>query len=96
MMAQISMFDLPLKVASLMRDFQPEWFMAGGWAIDLYLEKQTRPHEDIEIAIFRKDQTALQNYLDGWLFKKAENGVLSDWNKDKFLELPIFEIHCFN
>jgi hypothetical protein len=90
------MFDLPLKVASLMRDFQPDWFIAGGWAIDLYLEKQTRPHEDIEIAIFRKDQTTLQNYLDGWLLKKAESGELSDWNEAEFLELPIFEIHCFN
>jgi hypothetical protein len=91
-----SMFDLPLKVASLMRDFQPDWFIAGGWAIDLYLEKQSRPHKDIEIAIFRKDQTALQNYLDGWLLKKAESGTLLDWKKDEFLELPIFEIHCFN
>jgi len=90
------MFDLPLKVASLMHEFEPDWFIAGGWAIDLYLEKQTRPHEDIEIAIFRKDQTALQNYLNGWILKKAENDTLLDWKKDEFLELPIFEIHCFN
>jgi hypothetical protein len=90
------MFSLPLKVASLMSEFEPDWSVAGGWAIDLYLEKQTRPHKDIEIAIFRKDQTTLQNYLNGWLLKKVENGVLSDWNRNEFLEPPIFEIHCFN
>lgn len=90
------MFDAPLKVWSLMRDFKPDWFIAGGWAIDLYLEKETRQHEDVEIAIFRKDQIALQNYLDGWVLKKAVNGVLSKWNRDERLELPIHEIHCFN
>ena len=89
------MFGLPLKVADLMRGFEPDWFVAGGWAIDLFLEKTTRPHEDIEIAIFRKNQLALQDYLDGWLLKKAENGALFDWKQGEFLELPIFEIHCF-
>jgi len=88
------MFSVPLKVAALMREFEPEWFVAGGWAIDLYLGRETRPHGDVEIAIYRRDQTALRNYLDGWLLRKAENGVLTDWREDEFLELPIHEIHC--
>ena len=79
-----------------MRGFEPDWFVAGGWAIDLFLEKETRPHEDIEIAIFRKDQIALQNYLGGWVLKKAAGGALSDWDKGEFLKLPVHEIHCFN
>lgn len=90
------MFGLPLKVADLMRDFEPKWFVAGGWALDLYLEKETRVHTDIEVAIFRRDQLMLQKYLDGWLLKKAENGALPVWHQDEFLELPIHEIHCFN
>ena len=90
------MFDVPLQVQFLMRDFKPQWFVAGGWAIDLYLEKVTRQHDDIEIAIFRQDQSALQNYLDDWTLKKVVNGELSDWQRGERLELPIFEIHCFN
>jgi len=89
------MFDVPIKVLSLMCDFKPNWFVAGGWAIDLYLGKETRPHEDIEIVIFRRDQIALQNYLAGWVLKKAMNGTLSEWKQDERLELPIHEIHCF-
>ena len=27
------------------------WWIAGGWAIDLYLGRQTRPHEDIDVLI---------------------------------------------
>jgi hypothetical protein len=90
------MFDVPQKIRSLMRDFKPDWFIAGGWAIDLYLEKETRHHEDIEIAIFRRDQIALQNYFDGWILKKSVNGRLTVWNRGERLESPIHEIHCFN
>jgi len=79
-----------------MRNFKPNWFIAGGWAIDLYLGKETRHHEDVEIAVFRQDQIALQNYLDGWVLKKASSGTLSEWSRGERLELPIHEIHCFN
>jgi hypothetical protein len=89
------MFELPRQIASLMRDFKPDWFIAGGWAIDLFLGKQTRPHEDIEIAIFRKDQLNLQNYLKDWNLKKIVASELSEWKKDDFLELPVHEIQCF-
>jgi hypothetical protein len=27
------------------------WFVAGGWAIDLFLGKRTHDHEDLEIAV---------------------------------------------
>ncbi|MDQ4121353.1 MAG: hypothetical protein M3209_07895 [Acidobacteriota bacterium] len=90
------MFDPPLKVAALMSDFKPDWFVAGGWAIDLFLGKETRPHEDIEIAVFRRDQLELQNYLRDWHLQKVENRAFSDWEKGDFLKLPVFEIHCFN
>ena len=79
-----------------MRNFQSNWFVAGGWAVDLYLENVSRPHDDIEIAIFRRDQIALQNYLNNWVLQKVENSALSVWNRNEFLELPVHEIHCFN
>ena len=90
------MFSLPQKIAALMQNFQSDWFIAGGWAIDLYLGKISRPHDDIEIAVFRPDQIALQNYLNGWLLQKMANSAASVWNRNEFLELPVHEIHCFN
>jgi hypothetical protein len=86
----------PTKVQSLMREFQRAWFIAGGWAIDLFLGKTTREHDDIEIAIFRKDQIALQKYLSDWNLRKAANGELSEWKKGEYLELPVHAVHCFN
>ena len=79
-----------------MRDFRPSWFVAGGWAIDLFLGKETRTHQDIEIAIFRKDQTALHDYLNGWLLQKIVDGEPLVWHRDDWLTLPTHEIHCFN
>lgn len=90
------MLRLPLKVSDIMRDFKPSWFIAGGWAIDLYLGEMTRPHQDIEIAIFRKDQLTLHNYLEGWLLQKVVHGELLLWQQDEFLEPPIHGLHCFN
>jgi Aminoglycoside-2''-adenylyltransferase len=33
-----------------MADVDFPWFVAGGWAIELFLGTQTREHEDLEIA----------------------------------------------
>ena len=56
-------FDKCENVSTLMAKFNKTWFIAGGWAIDLFLGKETREHKDIEIAIFRKDQLNLKTYL---------------------------------
>jgi aminoglycoside-2''-adenylyltransferase len=94
MSAQI--FELPSKVAAIMRDFKPCWVVAGGWAIDLYLGRVTRPHADIEIAILRRDQTALHDYLKAWRWQKVVDGVFSDWSRAERLTLPVHELYCFN
>jgi len=36
---EIAVFATPLQVVDVMRDFKPSWFVAGGWAIDLFLGK---------------------------------------------------------
>jgi hypothetical protein len=90
------MLQPPEMVQSLMREFKPHWFIAGGWAIDLFLGAKTREHDDIEIAIFRNDQIALQEYLGDWNLQIAADGKLSEWKTGEFLELPVHAIHCFS
>ncbi|WP_453996087.1 nucleotidyltransferase domain-containing protein [Bacillus nitroreducens] len=82
-------------IHSLMSGFDRPWFFAGGWAIDLFIGKETREHTDIEFAIFRKDQLYLKDYLKEWEFKKVMNGKFHAW-ENEFLELPIHEIHASN
>ena len=80
-------------VAGFMRGFERPWYIAGGWAIDLFLGYQTRPHKDIEIAIFRSDQRALYEHLAGW---QAEQVVESrrQPGRGEWLAPPVHEIHA--
>jgi hypothetical protein len=39
------------------------WCLVGGWAIDLFLGAQTRPHDDIEIAVTRQDFSMIRDHL---------------------------------
>jgi GNAT superfamily N-acetyltransferase len=56
----------PEEVAALLRDAPVPWAVAGGWAIDLHLGRQTREHEDLEIAIPRADLPVLRPFLAGF------------------------------
>ncbi len=41
----------PDQVARLFSGVSAPWYIAGGWAIDLFLGAERRPHEDLEIAV---------------------------------------------
>jgi hypothetical protein len=41
----------PERVASLLEGVEAPWYVAGGWAIDLFLGRQRREHGDLEIAV---------------------------------------------
>jgi len=80
-------------VLPLMHGFGGHWCVAGGWAIDLFLGETTRPHEDVELAIFRHDQQLIRRHLTEWTFEKVVDGRRIDWLGDEELKLPIHEIH---
>ena len=42
------------------------WWVAGGWAIDLFLGEMTREHEDVDIAILRRDEKDFRLYHSSW------------------------------
>lgn len=46
---------LPVEVARRLEGTTARWAVVGGWAVDLFLRRQTRPHEDIEICVPRTD-----------------------------------------
>jgi hypothetical protein len=41
----------PERVAALLADVDVPWYVAAGWAIDLFLGGERREHEDLEIAV---------------------------------------------
>jgi hypothetical protein len=88
----------PRRVATLLRDFAPLWGICGGWAIDLFLNRVTRSHGDVDVAILRGDQKAMQTYLEahGWTLEKAIAGDLIPWMAHERIELPVHTIWCRN
>ena len=92
------MFEQCIKVKSIMDKFGYPWFVVGGWAIDLFLDKETRVHSDIEIGIYRKHQMHLYRYFESskkyFINNKSRIGKheKKEWNKE-YLQLPIHELY---
>lgn len=86
----------PERVAEVMRRYEYPWAIAGGWALDLHLGKVTRVHQDIEIAVLRRDQQALRQYLTGWQPMYVVPGAGTEpvpWPAGEELKLPVHELH---
>ena len=81
-------------LADAMRQYKRPWFVAGGWALDLFVGRQTRTHGDLDIAIWREDQCALRKSFEGWSFDKAVKGELCPWLEGEEILHPIHEVHA--
>lgn len=65
----------PPAVAALLGLFDGPWWIAGGTAIDLFVGATTRPHDDIDVAVFRDHWPAVADALAGWDFRVGDNQV---------------------
>jgi hypothetical protein len=71
----------PREASRLFRGVEASWWIAGGWAIDLWLGEQTREHLDLDIAVLRSEQRSFWELLAGWdLHLVTDPGVLQPWN----------------
>jgi hypothetical protein len=55
----------PEQAAAALAGIGAPWCVAGGWALDLWRGQQTRPHEDLEIAILRPQFELFRTHLRG-------------------------------
>jgi hypothetical protein len=49
----------PADAAELLAGFEHPWWVAGGWAIQAFTAVE-RPHEDLDVSIFRRDVAAFR------------------------------------
>lgn len=82
-----------LEVQNLMSAFSNQWFVVGGWALDLFIGTKTRHHQDIEIGIYRSNQESFRHYLKNWNFRKVVNSQTEIWCAGEWLDPPIHELH---
>ncbi|MBI5151319.1 MAG: alpha/beta fold hydrolase [Candidatus Pacebacteria bacterium] len=55
-------------------------WLDGGWSVDALLEKQTRPHGDVDIVAQEKDVPALLKLLEKKGYHRVKRGDETDWN----------------
>jgi hypothetical protein len=67
----------PHEAVVLLSVLRAPWWVAGGWALDLFLGKVTRAHHDLDVGIFRSDTAGVVNSLSGWEFFEAKDGMLT-------------------
>ena len=91
-------FEPVTRAAAHFTRYSLPWYVAGGWAVDLFLGRRTRPHQDIEVAVLRRDQRLLRNIFEGWTWSKvvpgSEGSARTVWGEQEWLELPIHELHA--
>ena len=59
------------QLSELMLGARFQWCVAGGLAIDLALGRVTRQHDDLDIAVFRKDERMVRGWLADWELWRA-------------------------
>ena len=84
----------PKEVCALLSALAVPWWIAGGWAIDLFVGRQTRTHGDIDVLVLRKDQLKVQKYLADWDLHKTQQPGLKPWPEGEFLHLGINDVWC--
>lgn len=55
-------------------------WLDGGWAVDALLQKQTRPHADVDIVVQKEDVSALCSYLSDRGFSSIIRDDATAWN----------------
>lgn len=73
----------PAEAARLFAGVESPWYVAAGWAIDLFLGGKRREHEDLEVAVPRSRFPELAERLSGYdLFVPAGNERLAPFDPD--------------
>ena len=64
----VQQLDALASVARTLEGADVPYWVFGGWAVDLHVGRVTRPHDDVDIAVWREDLPRIVHLLeaDGW------------------------------
>jgi hypothetical protein len=85
-------YDDVLAVTRLFDDFPAAWIVSGGWALDLFIGRETREHGDLDLAIDSGAQGLLHEQLAGWRLDAPGRHGRMRWSPGMRLEWPQYEI----
>lgn len=54
------------RLAALMSSYPRPWALCGGWALDSWLGRVSRDHDDVDLSVLDADHRELEEHLAGW------------------------------
>ena len=71
------------------------WWIAGGYAIELFVGHPLRDHDDVDVLLLRRDQQVVHEVLPGWDIQAADPpGRLRRWEPGEVLPRGVHDIWC--
>ena len=71
------------RALQLMRGFPAGWWVCGGWAVDMFLGHQTRPHADLEVTLLHRDHPLLFAHFAAWELRIPGEGNWARWQGEE-------------
>jgi hypothetical protein len=85
----------PIEIGAFLRDARFRWWIAGGWAIELFVGRPIRPHDDLDVQVLREEQGAVQATLAGWDLQAADPpGTFRPWHPSEVLPTHVHDVWC--
>lgn len=87
----------PQEVARFFSALEIPWWVSGGWALDLFLGRTTRAHEDIDVQFLRRDQQLIRAHFQGWDMQEAGHPgkwPFREWKPGTALNPDIHDVWC--
>lgn len=83
----------PGELVEELRALDAHWWLAGGFALEAWVGRPWREHDDIDAAISRPDQLRLRSLLEGWDPHAADPpGQLRPWAPGEELPPAVHDI----
>ena len=85
----------PVEVRRVFAGYDRPWWIAGGWALDMFLGRKTREHGDVDVELLRSDQLAVQTHLQwDWELHLAADGRLTAWPPGEPAPVDTTDVWC--
>ena len=84
----------PTDAANLLASSKASWWIAGGWALDLFRGTPTRPHADLDIGVLRRDVSTLLHGISDWEVFEAKDGRLARLAVGRAPALDVHSLWC--
>ena len=84
----------PSDAPNILASTEAPWWIAGGWALDLFRGIPTRPHADLDVGVLRRDVASVLRSLFAWEVFEAKDGQLTHLAAGSAPSLDVHVLWC--